>query len=47
MTTNAPKPLEPVGGNGEIVTKEPGKMTDEEWYKWRQAEEFKRLKKEK
>ena len=47
MTTNAPKPLEPVGGNGEIVTREPGKMTDEEWYKWRQAEEFKRLKKEK
>lgn len=36
-TTKAPPPIVPLGGGPEIVTKDPAKMTQEEYVKWRQG----------
>jgi len=33
--SNAPDPISPVGNSGGILNKDPEKMTDEEWDKWR------------
>ena len=41
--SSAPEPLKPVGGDAQVA-KDPEKMTDEEWSKWDDAQQLKKLK---
>ncbi len=43
LISGAPKPLTTVAGN-DIVTKDPSKMTDDEWYRWDKQEKIKKIK---
>ncbi len=39
--SSAPPPITPIGGQGVTITKDPNKMTDEEFAKWRRQGKLK------
>jgi hypothetical protein len=43
--SEAPKPISPVGMGGGGKQKDPSEMSDDEWFKWNEKQEYEKLKK--